>query len=265
MKKKAMVFVGEGARGAWQAGVACRILDEVKPHAVFGISSGAVNAICLAYAPKNYLWELWENVKSINDIFSFNYFTFYKARGLFNSRKVGNVADRFFKADRRESYPREASVARCDAATGVLEYHTVSPGVDTRQHVTGLLRDAICISGLIEPREGTNYVDAGSRELNPIGQAVELGFEEIHVIIGSGLEAPKFQATWKLFPSVEYAIRSLFISMHESMLNDLADVRLKAVDVYVYVPTFELPGNLEFKKCKEMLVDGYYNHRSFKA
>jgi predicted acylesterase/phospholipase RssA len=265
LKKSAMIFVGEGARGAWQAGVACRVIDDVKPDMVFGISSGAVNAICLTYAPKQYLWDLWANVRSISDIFSFNYFTFYKARGLYNSRKVGKIAQKFFTANRRESYPRKACIGRCDATTGLLEYHDVCPIVDTREHVTELLRDAICISGLIEPREGTSFVDAGSRELNPMGRAVEMGYNELHVIIGSGLEAPKFQSSWWFFPSIEYALRSMFISMHESILNDLADIRLKAVDVYVYVPQFELPGNLEFAKCKEMLTDGYYNHRIFKA
>lgn len=262
-KKTALVFVGEGARGAFQAGVACRILPQVKPEATYGISSGAVNAVCLAYAPKSMLYELWAKTKNISDIFTFNTWSFFYAKGLYNSKKIGKIAKPFLEARRDESHTiRGATIARCNAITGDLDYLHVRPCVSNGLDVVNYLRDAICISGLVAPREGTDYVDAGSRELNPLTRAVLDGYTDIHLIMGSDFKFPRFTPRRGLFPSVDYAVRSLFVSMHENIINDIADARdLENVSVTAYVPCFELPGQLEFSACKDMVELGFSDFR----
>lgn len=73
MKKLVLILTGGGARGAFQVGAWQRILKEGinfgagqqkigVPHAVFGVSAGALNGAMIAMGKNKELFELWNRI-----------------------------------------------------------------------------------------------------------------------------------------------------------------------------------------------------------
>jgi predicted acylesterase/phospholipase RssA len=115
------------------------------------------------------------------------------------------------------------------------------------------------IPGAVVPvkREGLTFVDGGVRENCPLKRAIDCGADELTVILCNPTSEKKWKDQGGIAPVVGYIIRSMDLSFHELMINDLDAVRRKNDDpakrkikVRLYAPDKEPMDTLDFDPAK---------------
>lgn len=259
-KKTGFCFTGEGARGSVQAGIALGLYKQgVKADYTIGISSGSICAASYSYLGPQGLADMWANIKNIFSVFGFNYGFLYKT-GLLNQKPMEKIV-----ANALKNQPIcESTVCRMHIETGEMQYvtNTYSSLEEFKEAILG----SVAITALVEDRNG--WVDAGSRQLAPLEQAIEAGCNEIYVIMGrpSHIEPWSIPKRGMLLP-LRMGFRALDISLFEIMYRDVFscirdenDPKFKNVNIHLVEPTELFFETIEFNKCKYGVSQGEKNY-----
>lgn len=239
-------FTGEGARGAIQAGIV-KGLDSkgIKPDITIGISSGSICSASYSYLGPDGLFDMWSNIKNIFSVFGLNFNIFTKT-GLLNQHPMERIVSKSM-----ENKPIcESLVCKMNIETGEMNY--VSNMQVDKDFFKESILASVAITGLVEDRDG--WVDAGSRQLAPLKQAIELGCDKIYVIMGRPFSLVQWSKPTGFFKNAKMAFRALDISLHEMMTRDinqfLKNKKIKS-EIFLVEPNKFLYDSTEFKKCKE--------------
>ena len=134
--------------------------------------------------------------------------------------------------------------------TGEMAY--VSNRASTDANFKESILSSVAITGLVEDRYG--WVDAGSRQLAPLKQCVDLGYEKIYVIMGRPLTLSYWPGPTGMLKPLEMAFRAFDISLFEIMIRDINqcinDSKLNDVEFFLVEPNELLFDSIYFSKCK---------------
>lgn len=251
MKKKKKVgfcFTGEGARGSIQSGIVYSLnKKKIKPDLTIGVSSGSICASSYAYLGADGLVDLWSGIKNIFDVFGVNYF-FWNKTGILNQKPMKKIL-----RNALENNPIcESIVSKMNINTGEMQY--VSNKQVTKEEFEKSVLSSVAITALVEDVEG--WVDAGSRQLAPLKQCIEMGCNEIYVIMGRPLSLSYWEGPVGLFKPVQMAFRALDISLYEIMIRDIKesiknenDTYYKNVKIHLVEPKDLAFESVCFNKC----------------
>lgn len=262
MTKTCFCYSGEGARGSIQAGITKSLLSQgIKPDITIGVSSGSVCAASYSYLGADGLVDLWNSIDSILDVFGFNYNFLWKS-GLLNSKPLlKRVSDIVHDEPICESI-----VSKLNIETGEIRY--VSNKNSERSEFIDSVVASIAITTLIEDKDG--WVDAGSRILTPINQAVDLGCTDIYIITGRPMQLSHWSKAKGWLSLFKFGLRALDISLYELMLRDINDwinnpdkIKQHDINITLLQPKDFIFESTEFGKCKTGTTYGFTEYESY--
>lgn len=281
---RALVHSGGGAKGAWGAGVIKYLLDDLqKTYDIFcGVSVGAINAAFLAqykYGEEkeaaNTLYNLWLQLDS-SKIYK-RWFPFGRGHALwkqsfFDSSPLHNLVKSVIDVERIKGSGKLVSVGTVSLSSGKYTIFN---------HDTDHFIDAIIASAsfpvMFSPVNfmGQLWSDGGTKEMSPIKRAIDLGADEIDIIITSpNTRVKKFLEKPTI---IDILKRSLDLSTDKIMANDIEKIEMhnmmvkaglsdkKFVKMNIIRPDFNLIEdllNFDPVKLKEMAEKGYQNAKS---
>lgn len=248
-------FTGEGARGAVQAGIVLGLHEKgIDADLTIGISSGSCCAAAYAYGGPQGLADMWLGVKTILNVFRPNW-NFLWNRGLMNQRPAEKVVAKLIQ----NKPVCEGIVCRLNIMTGEMQY--VSSKDTTPEEFGEAALGSFAITGLVTDRKG--WVDAGSRQMAPLTQAIEAGCDEIYVISGRPLVVPEWKLPGGLLPQLRMGYRALDLSLYELMLRDISTCLRKSgepgyrgVKIHLVEPKELLYDCVLFRKCRDGVAYG---------
>ena len=235
---KALVLSGGGAKGAFTAGVLSQLgaFD-----VIIGCSSGALNAAGFSHLGPVGLEMMWRRINGRSDIFKFG----WSREGVFSSDPLRKIV--------RAAIAKPASttvwVNRVCLEDGAIYY--------TRSGDMGY-EDAIIAScslpGAVVPvrRDGKTWVDGGTRQNLPLKRAIDLGADDITIVLCS----PMHEGGWTTAPGmVNYVARAFDLMGHQMLLDDIAHLERKnatkkPISARIYSPSCEMMGTLDFDPSK---------------
>lgn len=248
-KKVGFCFTGEGARGSIQAGIAYSLYKKkIKPDLTIGISSGSICSASYAYLGAEGLADLWSNISGVFDVFGVNYF-FWNKTGLMNQIPMKKIVE---KAMENEPVC-ESVVSKMNIKTGEMQY--VSNMQVSKEDFKNSVLGSVAITGLVQDVDG--WVDAGSRQLAPVKQCIDMGCNEIYLIMGRPLALNYWEGPKGFLKPAQMAFRALDISLYEIMTRDINeaiknenDPYYKNVNIHLVEPKDLAFDSIRFDKCK---------------
>lgn len=263
--KACVVMTGEGARGAYQAGLLKRLemQNKIEIDMCYGISSGAVNSVYRGQYGLSGPCAMWQKVKSITNIYSISVNSILFGNGFLNAKPVYKRAKKLLSTEGFED-GCDWKIAIMDIEEARLFYLAKRVALEMETDLAcDYVSSAVKIPGLVHV---DRYADAGALELNPVGKAIADGYKTIHLITGVLPDQAKWVSPKRtLFRQLAYGFRSLDITMKLMMFDDLSKEIPKGVVIHVYGPTEMLGDQLAFKQCRDMLDKGLtapYRHLS---
>jgi len=261
-KKICFCYSGEGARGSIQAGITKNLIDQgITPDLTIGVSSGSVCASSYSYLGADGLVNLWNNIDSILDIFGFNYNFLWK-NGFLNSKPLLKRINKIV----HDNPLCETIVSKLNIETGEIRY--VSNKKVNKQDFIDSIIASIAITTLVEDKNG--WVDAGSRVLTPIDQAVNAGATDIYIITGRPMELAYWKKPEGFLSLFKFGLRALDISLYELMLrdinnwiNDQEKIKKHNLNLTLIQPKDFIFESTEFSKCKIGTEYGYKEHKLY--
>lgn len=276
---KALVLSGGGSKGAYQTGALKHILGERgMTYDIFcGVSVGAINAAFLAMFKTgeeklaiNHLHDLWlqlDSSKIYKRWFPFGRWHALWTKSFYDSSPLYNLLHTHLSLEKIRESGKQVSIGTVSLSSGKYTHFN--------QHSDYFI-DAVVASasfpGMLTPVKflGQLWTDGGVKEISPIKKAVEMGADEVDIIITSP------QTRVKRFidnpTTVDVIKRSIDLSTDKIMANDIEKVEmhnklaLAGLEGYKYVklniirPDFNLIEDLlDFspEKIKEMMEKGY--------
>lgn len=194
MGKRVLVKSGGGVKGAYEAGAIDHIVGTlgVTYDGFTGVSVGAINAGYLAqFAKKDQkasakglvdLWHTLDNSSVYKQWWPFKWFHAFWKPSLYDSRPLRAFLRKHFDEDKVRSSGVELRVGAVALKSG--EYRAFD------QHHPQLL-DAILASSAFPAMflpievDGKFYTDGGVRDVTPIQEAIDMGADEIDVLMVS--------------------------------------------------------------------------------
>lgn len=239
---RALVIAGGGAKGAWACGVLQRFGDQ-SFDMVVGCSSGALNAVGYSHLGINGLLDYWRGIKGRSDVFGINWTL---TDGIYNTKPLRKMISQVIKKPAR----LPVHVNRVCLETGDLVYN-VNGEVGYEDAIVA----SCSMPGIVVPVkvDGMTYVDGGVRENCPMRRPIDLGCDDITVVLCSAANTD-YWTPQKGVPSfVNNFTRSLDIMCHEMVMGDLAEVYRKnndptkqVVRVTLYAPESDPMGTVDF-------------------
>ena len=247
----AYVIPGEGARGAAQARILQWLADKgIKPDAIYGVSSGAINACGYSYLGPERLCELWSGLNSISKVFQLNYLTFPWALGLTNPSPISRILDREIPPGTTPKYSSAHIAAMERLSTKLVWGSTDDMPAEAFKRLT---LGAVAIPGLVTPTDG--LIDAGARLLAPLARPIEDGYRKIVVVSGTPVGVVPKAREGSLMPSLFQGLNFVNVLLDELMLRDIRKCLSKNfregydhVDITMYAPTEYLYDSLDFSE-----------------
>lgn len=263
-KKICFCYSGEGARGSIQAGITKSLINQgIVPDITIGVSSGSVCASSYSYLGADGLIELWNSIDTIFDVFGFNY-DFLWRTGFLNSRPL----EKRIKKIIHNNPLCESIVSKLNIETGEIRYISNKNKNISQQDFIDSIIASISITTLIEDKNG--WVDAGSRVLTPIEQAVNAGATDIYIITGRPMELPYWIKPKGFLALFKLGLRALDISLYELMLRDINDwinnpikIHENNLNLTLLQPKDFIFESTEFNKCNVGTRYGLTEYRSF--
>ena len=237
---RALVITGDGARGAFQAGVLGRL--PFVPDAVYGTSCGAINATLFSYCTARELQAYWQEVDGIFGVYRFNWLAALWRPGVFHSDPIERKARELVK--RR---PRcRVVVATTNLVTGETLY------VDNRDpNFPAAVAASATIPGLATTDHPLS--DGGLRVMAPITRALDDGHRDIDLLM-SRPWGPVLPGCWEpRFPwaASHAAFRAIDIMLHAIGWYNIQEALPRCRSLTVWAPERPLDiGLLDFSPVK---------------
>ncbi len=232
---RALVLSGGGAKGAYQLGVLRKwMLEDGRDYDILcGVSVGALNVSVLSQAPLGKpeaaftkLLEMWDRVenRSIWKHWLIPYVGVLWNRSVFNSSPLHEWVRKETDLEAIRSSGREVRVGAVNLNTE--QYRMVDQWSD---HFPEFVYASASFPFFFKPLafNGEEWTDGGVRNVTPLGAAIEMGADEIDVIV---LSRPGVGGHWNSprWPSgLLYVARLIDIMSTEIVLGDLKEAGLK--------------------------------------
>jgi len=232
MEKTALVLGGGGAKGAYQAEVATRIIEDLDLCAITGISAGALNGSILSQGNSKRLRKVWKSTRK-SDVWSGGH-TLWRYWDLIWGNKLGLYdSDPLYKQVRKYFDPNQVEVpfraGSVSLETGNYVQYQVSPDRRYSEEAIEKARRFVCASaavpGAVEPIKVDDnldmMVDGGVRNMAPISDALDFEPERIVVILNTGIEEDLLTKKQKPGHIFEVGVSALEILLNETTINDV--------------------------------------------
>jgi predicted acylesterase/phospholipase RssA len=257
--KNAWVFNGCGALGAVQAGIATTLLmKKGLPDAIYGVSSGAVNAVAYGYMNSDGPMEFWSRIGKFTDAFSFNWLTLLSSDGLF--RPSTNMIKSFRGLCSFDDPHIPLTVFTTRNVDGELLQHNLTPGQTSLDSAFDAAIAACSIPGIVQSHRGE--ADAGFRMLAPLKWAIQDGCEKITLISGRPIQEKTLRDP-RLTKTLAAGYQSIDLALSEILRRDIRELEFrnsipgyKQITLEVIQPKETYGGPLDFAKCKEFVIKG---------
>lgn len=276
---RALVLSGGGSKGAYQAGALKYILGELNiVYDVFcGVSVGAINCAYLSMfhsgeekSASDLLADLWsklDNSKIYKRWFPFGSWHALWNKSFFDSSPLYNLLKNGIDLDKIRLNGKKVCVGTVSLSSG--KYTIFDQSSD---HFIEAVIASASFPGMLTPVKflGQLWTDGGIKEISPIKKAMEMGADEIDVIITSPQTRVKHFI--KNPTTVDILKRSIDLSTDKIMANDIEKVQMhnrlaeagladyKYVKLNILRPDYNLIEDLlDFRpeKIKEMMEKGY--------
>lgn len=281
---RALVLSGGGSKGAYQAGALKYILGELNiVYDVFcGVSVGAINCAYLSMfhsgeekSASDLLADLWsklDNSKIYKRWFPFGSWHALWNKSFFDSSPLYNLLKNGIDLDKIRLNGKKVCVGTVSLSSG--KYTIFDQSSD---HFIEAVIASASFPGMLTPVKflGQLWTDGGIKEISPIKKAMEMGADEIDVIITSPQTRVKHFI--KNPTTVDILKRSIDLSTDKIMANDIEKVQMhnrlaeagladyKYVKLNILRPDYNLIEDLlDFRpeKIKEMMEKGYADAKS---
>jgi predicted acylesterase/phospholipase RssA len=249
---KALVFNGCGALGAYQAGAMLALYAKgYRPDHIYGVSSGAINAIATAFMNPLGPEKFWKAIDGFKSAFAFNW-PWRGSDGVFRPRS--ELFELFESLLVKEAPLAPISIFTVSTSDGEVERHDFKILDKPALMNAGLA--ACAIPGLVESRNGR--YDAGFRVLAPLSYAVADGATEITLISGRPLGGPTPRIGSIRPKELGAAYHAIDMGLAEILKRDVAKLLerneqavFRKIGFRVVAPTTAIGGPLDFARCKE--------------
>ena len=276
---RALVLSGGGSKGAYQSGALKYILgeQEVKYDIFCGVSVGAINCAYLSMFHEGQeklssetlanLWSQLDTSKIYKRWKPFGRWHALFSKSFYDSSPLHNLLKTGLDLEKIRASGKKVNVGTVSLSSGK---YTIFD--QTSDHFVEAVIASASFPGMLSPVKflGQLWTDGGCKEISPIKKAMEMGADEIDVIITSP------QTRIKHFienpNTVDILKRSLDLSTDKIMANDIEKVQMhnllakagladyKYVKLNILRPDYNLIEDLlDFRpeKIKEMMEKGY--------
>jgi NTE family protein len=277
---RALVLSGGGVKGAYQVGVLKRWMGEqgIDYDIMCGVSVGSLNVAGLAMTPKGHpdvaikametFWKTKVNTAAIyKRWFPFGRLHALWLKSLYDSTPLQDLVHQTMDAGLILAGGRQVAVGCVCLDTG--EYHYA------RENDPEFVQWVLASSSFpvfLKPIEigGKWYSDGGIKHVTPLGQAINMGADEIDVIMCSNLSDDPFNASsTQAIPGI--LLRAVDLMNDQIIQDDLAlcglkndlatiDSKYRKVKVRIVKPAGDLTSNsLDFNPTDvlRMIDQGY--------
>lgn len=278
---KALVLSGGGSKGAYQAGVIKHIIG-VKKHKYdiyCGVSVGALNAACLAMFPEGKeeeasekLLSIWNSVRT-KDVrkswFPFGVLHALWKPSLYNSSPLAKLLEKEFDAEKLKTSGKLLAMGAASLTTGNYKIFT-----HEHPNVAKCILASSSFPTMLTPieLEGELWTDGGVRDVTPIKAAIDMGADEIDVVMCS-YDSKSLSRLGNKPNTISVAFRTIEILSDEVLETDLHIANLiselskagimpdkKQIKITLLRPSEPLPGeslDFERKDINKMLELGF--------
>ena len=266
-KKTAWIFSGGGARGAFQAGVAKKLLDHdmvnygTNPFYVAGISVGALNGLAIACGKINYLTQIWhtidnDQVYKKRNIFvtglrlgTSRYRLSSPPKGLFSMHPLREYMNKHIKGWELK-VPFIAGVVNVESGV----YHTaeIPPETSVGDNEVDVVMASSAIPVTFEPVKITNspylpdgvYVDGGLKNMTPLRNILKLSPEHVLIVTCDRYNEKEVLTSGNNNNIIEIAQGSVSTLVSNSFMSDLRKYfQINEICKY-FGGTFDLDGKI---------------------
>ena len=276
---KALVLSGGGSKGAYQVGALQYILGELQVlYDIFcGVSVGAINCAFLSMFKTGEekrsifalsdLWHELNNSKIYKRWQPFGRWHSLWKKSFFDSSPLNNLLKSHLDLNKIRSSGKTVNVGTVSLSSG--KYTVFDQNSD---HFVDAVIASASFPGMLTPVSflGQLWTDGGVKEISPIQKAIDLGADEIDVIITS--QQTRVRHFIENPTTVDILKRTIDLSTDKIMANDIEKVQmhnrlaqagipgLKYVKLNILRPDYNLIEDLlDFRpeKIREMIKKGY--------
>lgn len=281
---RALVLSGGGSKGAYQAGALQHIIGEsnVVYDLFCGVSVGAINSAFLSmflYGEEqesiNLLTDLWNKIDNSSIYkrwFPFGSFHALWKQSFYDSSPLRNLMKRKLDLNKIRNSGKKVSVGTVSLSSG--KYTIFNQSSD--YFIDAVIASA-SFPGMLSPVSFADqlWTDGGVKEISPVKVAIDMGADEIDIILTSP------QTRIKHFiehpTTVDILKRSLDLSTDKIMANDIEKVEMynqlalaeisnkKYVKLNILRPDYNLIEDLlDFRphKIQDMMKKGYLDAKN---
>lgn len=230
---KALVLSGGGSKGAYQVGALKHILGEL--HVAYdilcGVSVGAINVAFLSMfhagqeeesiLKLSQLWSQLDNSKIYQRWWPFGRWHSMWKKSFFNSAPLHKLIRSNMDLEKIRNSGKRVSVGTVSLSSGkytIFDEHS--------EHFLSAVIASASFPGMLQPVsfDGQLWTDGGVKEISPIKKAVEMGADEIDVIITS--PQTRIRRFIKNPTTVDILKRTIDLSTDKIMANDIEKVEM---------------------------------------
>lgn len=281
---RALVLSGGGSKGAYQTGALKYILGELRTtYDVFcGVSVGAINSAFLSMFSSGQevesierlvvLWSQLDNSKVYKRWFPFGRFHSMWKKSFFDSSPLHDFLKKEIDLEKIRNSGKSVNVGTVSLSSG--KYTIFDQRSD---HFVDAVIASASFPGMLAPVSflGQLWTDGGVKEISPIKKAVEMGADEIDVIITS--PQTRIRHFIENPTTVDILKRTVDLSTDKIMANDIEKIEMhntlaKAgiegknhVKLHILRPDHNLIEDLlDFRpiKIQEMMQKGYLDAKN---
>lgn len=276
---RALVLSGGGSKGAYQCGALKYILGELNvSYDLFcGVSVGAINCAFLSMFEAgqekesiDYLAGLWDKINNATIYkrwFPFGVLHVLWKHSFYDSSPLHNVIRASVDLDKIRKSGKKVTAGTVSLSSG--KYTTFDQ--DSDYFIDAVIASA-SFPGMLSPVKflGQLWTDGGVKEISPIKKAIEMGADEIDIIITS--PHTRIKRFFEKPTTLDVLKRSLDLSTDKIMANDIEKVEMynklaeaglsdkKVVKLNILRPDYNLIEDLlDFRqhKVQDMMKKGY--------
>ncbi|PJA30326.1 MAG: hypothetical protein CO189_00255 [candidate division Zixibacteria bacterium CG_4_9_14_3_um_filter_46_8] len=260
---RALVLSGGGAKGCFQVGALDYLINtkNLSFDLICGVSVGALNGAMIAQSDFELLKQVWLNITSARDTYRKRW-GFILGIGhilgallgkdsLYDNTPLKNLIDRYIDQAKIISSGRRLRVGAVSLYDGAI--HSIPEShPNLKMAILASTAIPLAFSPINISDDLMSMVDGGVRDVTPLKEAIDLGADEIYVILCSPSELKKTKRDYA--NSLEIVLRTLDILTNEIYRNDIRTCLRynsrpdkRTIDLKIIQPQVEVCDTLEFK------------------
>lgn len=242
--KTAVVLSGGGSKGAFEVGVLKQLAKAgVKIDAIYGTSTGALNAVGYSFVGIDKLVTIWTGIKGLNDIFGGKFFLtmiwdliFGKGKGIYNLNPLTKLVTQIVNSG-EAIIP--VTVCRVNLNTSAKEFISAVPGntLNKANFIKAVVSSAA--TPVYNDLVDGIYCDGGVRDITPAAKAIADGATKLYIILAEPYE--KNNSAGLAGNIINTLLATIGTMVQQIFWSDVQCALRSPIPVVVYAPPFNLP------------------------